>query len=711
MASLVEGAWLLRVEGGALITRRFARRWDITALLNAAAQPGAIADRHTWLVRLMQWLRESPRGAETGSPTPNATHPALTRLRHLLNVLEQNDEPRRHVQALLCDFWRDIDAMTLLADYGLGPRVSLRSELSNRLSERLLPASPESDDLATVFRLVFEPNDDAWVAAIDEATMARVVALMAPAQTVPVAAPVSAPGAAPASGRTSAGQAGPRQTPAVLHDAMSALAAAITADGLSGRLRRRMDTSLVADEPFRKLGASVDRLRELVLQGDAAAALQEATYLRALIDACRRATDSVRDHLEEHGVSVDIVFACEQVHERATRLETLMDVSVAPHAPVAWQRLVVHLLRDVLQRRGVMALVQRQTQQLARSVAERNAEVGEHYITRDRAQWRDMLWRAMGGGVAVGGTTVLKYAVASLALLPFWDGVLNSANYAASFVLIMLLHWTLATKQPAMTAPALAAKADAVATEAGLREFVDAVAQLIRSQVAGVIGNLAAVVPVVLLVQAASTWLAGQPLISAEHTAKTLPSLSLWGPTVLFAAFTGVLLFASSVFAGWVENWFVFRRLDSAIAWNPRVVAALGNARAMRWSRWWRHNISGLAGNVALGFMLGLVPVVLAFVGLGLEARHVTLSTGQIAAAVGARGVAVLGDPALWWAVAAIPFIGALNLMVSFSLAYTLALRARGVRVKDRQRIRAAIWQRFVTRPLSFLLPPREPTP
>jgi site-specific recombinase len=56
-----------------------------------------------------------------------------------------------------------------------------------------------------------------------------------------------------------------------------------------------------------------------------------------------------------------------------------------------------------------------------------------------------------------------------------------------------------------------------------------------------------------------------------------------------------VLLFASSLIAGWAENWFVFHRLDSAIAWNPRIVARLGAARAQRWapggaptSRAWR---------------------------------------------------------------------------------------------------------------------------
>ena len=42
--------------------------------------------------------------------------------------------------------------------------------------------------------------------------------------------------------------------------------------------------------------------------------------------------------------------------------------------------------------------------------------------------------------------------------------------------------------------------------------------------------------------------------------------------------------------------------------------------------------------NTSLGLMLGLVPPIAAFFGLPLEVRHVTLSTGQIAAALMAGG-------------------------------------------------------------------------
>ena len=91
---------------------------------------------------------------------------------------------------------------------------------------------------------------------------------------------------------------------------------------------------------------------------------------------------------------------------------------------------------------------------LARQTAIRHAETGEHYIAADRAGWFDMLRRAAGGGAVIAGTTLLKFAIGTLGLTTLWAGVGAGLNYAASFVLIMLLHWTVATKQPAMTAPA-----------------------------------------------------------------------------------------------------------------------------------------------------------------------------------------------------------------------------------------------------------------
>jgi len=305
------------------------------------------------------------------------------------------------------------------------------------------------------------------------------------------------------------------------------------------------------------------------------------------------------------------------------------------------------------------------------------------------------------------GTTFMKFIVLALGLTAFWGGFWAGINYATSFVIVQLMHWTVATKQPAMTAPAMAQKLADVSSDEAVEGFVDEVAHLIRSQAAGIFGNLALVVPIVLLVQLACKALFGAPLIGHADAEHVLHALTLLGPTALFAAFTGVLLFASSLIAGWAENWCVWHRIDSAIAWNPRIVARLGTARAQRWAAWWRAHISGLAANISLGLMLGIVPAVALFFGLPIEVRHVTLSTGQLAAAVGAEGLGIFTSSPFWWCLAGIGVTGTLNLGVSFLLAFRVALRSRGIRLADRSRIYRAIRARLRQRPSSFIVPPR----
>ena len=675
---------------------RAASAWDLTALLNAADPKAGQAERHLWLVRLMEWLRHAPLQRATTPDVPTPDEPAaaaapgptprpLVKLRHLLRLLDQHPEHRARVQGLLQAFWREIDAAALFADFGFTPRVALGHELAARLRRRMLPGTPETADLAELFTLLFVPQDAEWLAALDDATTARLAELIAPADAA-----------------TWRG---------AMLDAITILASAVHGAGFSPPLRQRMDARLLADEPFRQLARSADALRLAVAAGDQAATLREAQYLRALLDACRRAAASITGHLEQYGVSVDIVFEMDQLRARTARIELLLDGVLAPRPAPELRRLLAALLRAQGESLGVRKLLARHYSLLARQVAERNAETGEHYITRDRGEYADMLKRAAGGGAVIAGTTFVKFAIAAIGLSAFWTGFWSGANYAASFVLIMLLHWTVATKQPAMTAPAMA---EALAElprndhdDTAVEAFVDKIAQLIRSQAAGIFGNLALCAPLVLAVQLLGAALFGAPPVGAESAAYVKQSLTLLGPTALYAAFTGVLLFASSLIAGWAENWFVFHRLDSAIAWNPRIVARLGAARAQRWAAWWRANVSGLAANVSLGMMLGLVPALAGFVGLPIEVRHVTLSTGQLAAAAGAEGWAVLRDPAFWWCLAAVGVTGVLNLTVSFVLAFKVALRSRGIRLRERDRIHAAIRRRLARRPLSFILPPR----
>ena len=429
---------------------------------------------------------------------------------------------------------------------------------------------------------------------------------------------------------------------------------------------------------------------------------------RTQLDACRHAASSVYTHLDAHGISVDLVFRLRQLRERVLRVRALLDCLLDDDSHRASARLLSHLASVSQEQRSIGALVASNSSLLAAKVAERSSETGEHYITRTRAEYREMLANAAGGGALTALTTAMKFGIMAVGLSAFWGGFWAGVSYALSFVLIQLLHFTLATKQPAMTAPAMAAKLKDIADAQALGAFVDEVTHLVRSQVAAVLGNVAVVFPVAIALSAAMALTLGAPMITEDRAHYVLHSLTLMGPSLLFAAFTGVLLFSSSIIAGWTENWFVLHRLDSAIRYNPRITAWLGTARADRWAQFMRRNISGLAANISLGFMLGLVPPILAFLGPALDVRHVTLSAGQLGAACAALGWEVVKNPALWWAVASIPFIGMLNVGVSFYLAFRVALQAHNVSGVGRSRIQGAIWARLRQAPLSFFWPARD---
>lgn len=683
-------------------------RWDLSALLNAADAKAPAAEQHLWLVRWLQWLR-SPGPISAGEWPGESSDPAtpwpVQRLRLFVDVVERHPEHRERIGALWRTIFNQLDSTGLLADFGFAPRHGFVSELAERLRLACLPGTPQTSDLGALFPQLFTgPSDADWIAAIDDTTASRLLALISPEIT--------------------AGEEAWRDP---MVESIQLLASQIRASGLSGPMRLRMDDSRLADRPFHQVVQAAEALRAGHRDGDDdSARLQQAGYLRAVLDACREAAASVREHLDEHGVSVDLVFQVEQLRERGERIEALLACLVsdlaadansegaprARHGAIELRHLLVGLVRCATERRSLSGLFKRHYALLARKVTERSAETGEHYITRNRAEYKTMLMQAGGGGAVIGFTALVKFALGALAVSAFWAGFVAGTNYAISFVLIYLLHWAVATKQPAMTAPAMAAKLEGVSgSDEAVEGFVDEVANLLRSQVAGIVGNLGGVIPVVLLAQGLAWWITGAPLVGEKSANYVLHSLHLLGPTLFYAAFTGVLLFAASLIAGWVENWFVFHRLDSAIAWNPAIRDRLGAERAQRWAAWWRKHISGLTANVSLGFMLGLVPILAAFFGLPIEVRHVTLSMGQLAAALGALGPDLLRQPDFWWCLASVPLVGVLNLTVSFTLAFRLALASRGLRVTDRGRLYAALRRRWRQAPMSFLVPPAGPRP
>ena len=652
---------------------------ELVHLLDHLDPDAPQAERHLWLIDTLRWVRGDDDNPQT----------SVARVRLLLDAVQARPEWLARWRLWWQRFTDAVDVAPLLADHGFAPRTAFLSEFGHRVRKKLLPGTPETSDLGALFDLLLPTADDVrWLRALDSQTLQRIRELLFPHD-------------------------GPAATAGLweraLLDALVFSVGQITATGYAAEIRVRMSDSAKAERTFHQLPVDMENLRDAVLAHGARSAEAQAMagVLRGRLDACRHAAYTVYAHLDAHGVSVGIVFRLRQLRERVLRAKSLIDCLQSEQPERATAALIADLAQVGQDNRSLRALIASSSHLTAAKVAERSAESGEHYITRDAAEYRQMLGKAAGGGALIGLTTWAKFALYGLGLSLFWNGFAAGLNYAFFFVLVQLLHWTVATKQPAVTAPAMVAKLRDIRQPGAVRRFVDEVANLLRSQIAAILGNVGLVIPVVMLISALLSQFHGAPMIDAEKARHVLHDMHLLGPTALFAAFTGVLLFASSIIAGWVENWFVFHRLDSAIRHNPRWRAWLGRERADRWASFLRHNISGLAANISLGLMLGIVPAFAEFFGLNLQVRHVTLSAGQMAAAAMSLGTEVLRDPEFWWAVAGVVVIGPLNLAVSFYLAFRLALRAQAINDASRHRIAAAIRHRLRHAPLSFLLPPR----
>ena len=664
---------------------------DLAELLEAVDTEAPLAQRHLWLIALFNWVRGDA----------SSTAAAINRLQLLLDVLQARPE----LQTRLRQWWHQllhiVDVASLLADFGFAQRSAFVSELTERIRLKLLPATPETTDAAVLFSLVLNTEfDQLWLAELDEATLARIADLL---QTPNIG---------------DSAQTDTTYWQNTVLDAITFCVGHIRASGFSPELRTRMSPTALLERPFHQLDTDLDVLRSSFMASlrtrDSATAevlIAAVTQFKDRLDACRQAAGTVYTHLDEHGISVSLVFRLREMRARVLRIRELLDCLLSDRPNIFTAKLLSHLVKIGVHRRSVRDLITSNTTLLAAKMADRSAETGENYITRNRAEYWDMLRKAAGGGSIVALTILAKYLLLAVGFSAFWGGFFGGVNYALSFIAIQLLHWTLATKQPAMTAPAMAVKLKDLTAVNAIDAFVDEVTHVVRSQFAAVVGNLALVFPCVLLISYGMQQMWGHPLIDQKEAHHALESLTLLGPTALFAAATGVVLFISSIFAGWAENWFVLHRLDSAMRYNPRFTAVLGATRADRWALFMRKNISGFAASVSLGMMLGLIPAISSFLGFGLELRHVTLSTGQIAAACASYGLDVWNLPelrrALLLACAGILVIGPLNVGVSYYCAFRLALRAHNVSTGERVSIRRAIWARARSAPLSFLWPPK----
>jgi site-specific recombinase len=341
---------------------------------------------------------------------------------------------------------------------------------------------------------------------------------------------------------------------------------------------------------------------------------------------------------------------------------------------------------------------------MSRKIVERSGDAGEHYIAQNRGEYFAMLKSAGGGGFLTAGTTLIKYGLAAIKFPLFFQAVFNSINYAGGFVLMQFFGFTLATKQPSMTAAALAGRLRETRNMHEFESFVELVARITRSQFAAAVGNLGAVIPTAWAISWLYQRFFGRVIFNAETAHHIVESLDpLTTLTLPYAVLTGALLWGSSACASWFENWTVYRRVPEALLRSRRLQRWIGERGARRASEIFSHQILSTASSITLGVLLAVVPMAGNFSGLPLDVRHVTLSTGALTFAI--AGPNDISSHAILMAAIGIGLIGILNFGVSFAISLFFAVRARGVNREWIGMLFRSVMGRLIRRPLEFFLP------
>ncbi len=613
---------------------------------------------------------------------------ASAHLEALCTYLEGDRQAGEALGEVLRTLIGQAHAYPALTESGVPGTESFLDGLIARIGRRVLPRVPDATDLRDHVRALFDrPDDHLWVARVPDASWKRLLnALGVTAETVDGVGDEVA-------------------------TAARSMAHHVASLGLQPEVIRRLPDLEHDDSPFLALGENVrEYLRAF---GDAVEGNEEAALERALdnVGRCRTAVSRLRESNARFGTNLAQTGQTFRLRKLLDRLELLLHLGEPEERD--FQGCVVRLFKEIVHaektRDHVGPHVRASADLLAYAVVEHAARKGAKYITSGRRDYGAFFLASAGGGLIVSIFALVKVVMAQWTVPLGVQALLYGLNYSVCFVLIYLTGAALATKQPAMTANTLARSlGDSREDLEGLSELI---VRVWRSQFASFAGNLLVAFPLAMLWSRVFLASTGEPLAPESKAWSMLAGVHpLMSGALFYAGVAGVLLFASGLVAGWVDNWNANHGIRDRVAHHPLATRLFGHDRAPRLADTFDAKVGALAGNVFLGFGLGATGTLGTILGLPLEIRHVAFASAEFGAAIDLLGGAVPLAFALQVALG-VSLIGFVNFVVSFGLSLTMALESRQVGFREGRRLGKLLWVRLRRRPLDWFVPPADPPP
>ena len=465
------------------------------------------------------------------------------------------------------------------------------------------------------------------------------------------------------------------------------------------------------DNPFVALQSELDSLigrfkKDKDLQIDS----KDVDYkqIKIYLQQCLDFVDKAFKNASKFGISSKINQSLLKIRQQLKRIQDIIPILVVDTEEdilTNSKNLVSNTLKYNSHRNNVRELIDDSTRLISHLITSHTAETGTHYIATSPKEYLKMFWKASGGGIIVGFLCIFKMMMSYSHGSEFSHAVLYSLNYAFGFIIIYLLGFTLATKQPAMTAATMAkVLSDESSSEKNYKEFANLVAKLSRTQFIAFVGNVLWSFPVALAIIYGMDWFLEKNFAVAKAD-KLLKDLNpIESKAILHACIAGFFLFISGIISGNISNSSIFNQIPERISQSPFLNQVIGAKNSKKLSDFYTKHWAGIISNFWFGIFLGVIAPLGVFLGLDLDIRHITFSAGNFALALYGKGFDI-DTYTFVISLVTIFLIGAFNFIVSFGLSMLLAFRSRKVNFGELTIIHKTILKYFIKNPLRFFIP------
>jgi len=631
---------------------------------------------------------------------PQQTEVAVKAIQALCHLLHQNPGYARQLrEAILCLLSEHKPiSLFLIARHSVFS--GFFSEMLRRIAHKVLPEAVDPTYLIDSFALFFpKPSDAVWILAVPVEVWGELVVAMrfdeAPASmTEPC-----------------------RQN---LREAAQVLSYRITALGLEPELLRNHPELEQHTSPFISQHADLAQFLALaqsrenptldptaVVNADA-----NIKYILVMLDQCNAVVRKIRRNSAQMGTSIHLTLLLQRMSQQIDRLETLLNILDNLNSGKTANGEVIRLFKELVysecHKNDIHEYWQDNMEVMALRVTENASRTGEHYIAANRSEYFALMRSAMGAGVIIAVLAMIKIMLAKQHLAPLTEAILFSLNYGLGFTLIHILHFTVATKQPAMTAAVIAASIDAADIKSKeMDQLVAIIANTTRSQLIAIIGNVTVAIPVAILLSWCIFYVSGEAFVAPDKAQLILQSIDpIHSGALFYACIAGVCLFLAGLIAGYHDNLAVYNKIPQrlrALTWLQKL---LGVARLSRVANYVENNLGALAGNFYFGCLLGGMGAIGVLFGLPFDIRHIAFSSAFVGFAAVALDF-VMSWQTIAYAALGLALIGLMNLTVSFGLALYVAMKSRKVRFTQWRLLLANLATRLNQHPGEFIWPPK----